>query len=226
MSVPRPHGPRRIPSRARWALGLTAAAGLAGGLLATGVGGATTTPSSSAPTSPGTSAPAPAPAPKHAHGGGGLIDAASNTSLTITTLVGRTETFALTSATKFRKVGGTIGGTVKSSSLTPGLHVTVRVDRASSPTDPTAVVVVVRLPTVGGRVVSVSGNVGNQTVVVRPLDGLDETLRTSPSTELREPGVATTSPAISVGDVVGAVGQVDSTHSVLNASEVLIRRYG
>ena len=231
-------------SRSRTAKRAGATVLLSAGLVAGGyaVASAASGPSTTAPTAPGTSPPAPNPTTPNSPApypkgklpgpggafrwfiGGGQVTSVSPTSLTVTGPDGTSRTFTLTSATKYTKDGAP----ASYGDLARGERVMVKPTAPPSPgTNPstapmTAAEVNIVSPGLAGKVVSVSGAVGAQTIVVSDQEGFWRTIKTSSSTTYTDNGKTVSVPSIATGAELMALGTVAADHTTLDASQVII----
>jgi hypothetical protein len=183
--------------------------------------------SSTTTTQPGGGPPVPPPFPgapggrgRHLFGigGAGTVSAVTSGGFTVKTRDGSSVTFTTSSSTVYREGPIAVGR----SALAVGEHVLVGTTRpgASSGTSTShaAQFVMLIVPEVGGKVVSVSGT----TVVVQDGEGFWRTVQLSGSTVYQSAGTASTAGAVKAGVYIVAGGTIASDHTTLDASAVEI----
>ncbi|WP_375475739.1 DUF5666 domain-containing protein [uncultured Jatrophihabitans sp.] len=165
------------------------------------------------PAAPGhrPAAPGHRPAALGANDADGLLSKVSASSLTLTTVLGKSSTYVRTSSTTVH------AGPNGSATLRVGEHVVVRGTRTSGTLR--AVSVDVRAAHIGGGVVGVSGN----TMTVRDLDGFTHVVSISSSAKITHNGKTATLSAITVGRWIDADGQAAGDGVTLQATHVTVR---
>ncbi len=184
---------------------------LATGLVAGGAAIASASTSSAAHTATHHARHHGLPGP-HWHDGPGAfgqITALSATSITVSGPDSHSATFSINSSTTVRK--GHAAGAV--SDLATGENVAV----VPSTSDATvASNILIQLPHLGGKVVSVTGS----TIVVQDRDGFYRTINTDGSTTFRKSDAAGSLSDVTVGSFVVAEGTIDADHTSLDATSV------
>jgi len=176
-------------------------------------------------------------------GGGGSITAIAADSITVKSPAGGTRTILTTAKTVYTeamavvqrsdlKVGQNVGVLVKP--VAPPAGSTPNWGRPAAPsapastgsttssvsstTEPTALAIEIVLPSLQGRVVSVSSN----EIVVEGFSGLRQTLITTGSTTYRELNTTVSALAVRAGESVVGFGAVAANHKDLDASTVAV----
>ncbi len=142
-------------------------------------------------------------------GAGGTVSAVSSSSISVTTLDGKTLTFAITSTTTVDK--GHAAASL--SDVVVGERVMIR---PAAPGSATAAEIDIAVPHLGGQVVSVSGDV----ITVSDQDGFYRTIDVSSATTYTKSGATASLSDITVGTFVMAEGSVDANHTTLDATSV------
>lgn len=142
---------------------------------------------------------------------GGVVTAASATSLTITEWNGTSATFALTSATTYTAGSTSVGN----SALATGERVRVGVSSSDSTT---ATSVSIELAQLFGTVTGVSGN----TITIKDPQGFTRTIVVSSSTTYPNSGLS----AVTTGAKVFAQGTVDPNGTTLDAMTLYVGTAG
>jgi hypothetical protein len=193
---------KRIAATAAMDVGLVAGeAGIAAAAPAT-----TTVPATRA----GTQNPAPR-AMDPTNCAGEAITAVSATSITVESLSGTRNTYAIDSTTNFSEGRATISA----SDLALGEHVMVQASATSATT--TANINLLAAEPVG-RVTAVNGN----SLTITDPEGFSRTIVVGSSTTYTKSGAASNFSAVAVGSLIFASGKVDSNKTSLDASSVAI----
>ena len=156
------------------------------------------------------------------HGPGGTVSAIGSSSFTITHEDGTSQTVNTTSSTTYERDGQD----ATASALAVGEHVSVkptgpRPTAGSSTTPPSTITadeVYIMDPAIHGTVQSVNGNV----VTVVDDQGFWRTVDLSGSTTYTNNGQSATQSAVTTGAKVIAFGSVDSDHTSLDATKVVV----
>ena len=233
-SAPAPTSRARLAKRGAVAAAACAAvAGASLGIASHSSGSPASATALSAQSAPTTTAPSYGGFPGFAPGGPGGMDrhdfdhrgavgtvtSVTAGGFTVTTPNGTKTAFTTNSSTVYRE--GTI--TVGRSALAVGEHVLVGAARPASAASNssgagTAAVVQLLLPSVGGKIVSVSGS----TVVVQDGQGFWRTMQVSSSTAYQSAGKTSSAAAMKAGVYVWATGTIASDHTTLDASAVAV----
>jgi len=146
-------------------------------------------------------------------GAGGTVSALSADSITVSTPSGSTVSFALTNATVVDD-GWTTGAL---SDLAVGERVMI-VPTASGAT--TAATVFIQLPTVMGKVISVTAS----TIVVEDQQGFYRSIDVTDATTYLKGTTTASSSDVTVGAYLAAQGTVASDHTSLEATQIQLSR--
>ena len=157
-----------------------------------------------------------------AFGRGGTITGFSATTITVETEFGASVTVTTNSSTTYSEGGKK----VDRSALATGeevMFLPAARPATSSPSSSTVVsAVVIVLPHVSGKVLSVTPGGNGSVVVVTQEDGLNVTVNTSPATTYEEAGQPAPSSDLQAGDVVSVTGTLSSDHTQIDATTVQI----
>lgn len=161
------------------------------------------------------------------------ISSIGTSSLTVETPDGTTSTVTLTDSTTYTDNGvSTTEG-----ALAVGDRITVLPVRpsgssgsggasgstgATAPTSLTAASVNIVSPRLAGTVVSVTGASPDLTIVVEDAGGFWRTIVTSAATTYTDDGSSVTTPTITTGEFLSALGSIASDHTTLDAASVAL----
>jgi hypothetical protein len=145
---------------------------------------------------------------------GGLVTAASLTSVTVTGWSGTSSTFTITGTTAFSEGGATVPAT----DLVVGDFADIEV---SSSAMTTATSISIELARFGGVVTLVSGD----TITITGHKGVTQTIVVGMSTTYSKDGAASALTDVMVGDLVSAQGTIGATTTTLDATSVTIGKF-